>query len=46
MENERLIENSTLDELKQELDKYELDLKEIYLQSAASKLPTPEQIQN
>ena len=28
------------------LQKYELDLKEIYLQSAAATLPTPEQIQN
>jgi hypothetical protein len=46
MENEEPIENSTLHRLKQELEKYELDLKEIYLQSAAATLPTPEQIQN
>jgi hypothetical protein len=46
MENEEPIGNPTLDELKQELEKYELDLKTIYLQVAATKLPTPEQIQN
>ena len=46
MENEEPIENSTLHRLKQDLEKYELDLKEIYLQSAAATLPTPEQIQN
>jgi hypothetical protein len=46
MENEEPIENSTLHKLKQELEKYELGLKEIYLQSATATLPTPEQIQN
>jgi hypothetical protein len=46
MENEGLSGNSTLDALKQELEKYELDLKEIYLQIAATMLPTAEQIQN
>jgi hypothetical protein len=46
MENEEPRENSTLHRLKQDLEKYELDLKEIYLQNAAATLPTPEQIQN
>ena len=46
MENEEPIGDSKLDELKQELERYELELKTIYLQVAATKLPTPEQIQD
>jgi hypothetical protein len=46
MENGGPIENLTLYELKRELEKNELDLKKIYLESTATALPTPEQIQN
>jgi hypothetical protein len=46
MANEESSNDAILQKLKQELGEREQALKEIYIQSAATALPTPGQIQN
>jgi hypothetical protein len=46
MANEESSGNATLQTIEQKLREHELALKEIYAQTAATALPTPEQIQN
>ena len=46
MANEESSNDAILQKLEQELREREQALKEIFIQSAATALPTPEQIQN
>jgi hypothetical protein len=46
MANKGTPEDRTIKILEQKLQEYELNLKEIYAQIAATILPTPEQIEN
>jgi hypothetical protein len=46
MANKGTPEDRTINILEQKLQEYELNLKEIYAQIAATTLPTPEQIEN